>query len=79
MPGSDNLTVLPSKADRRKVDDTLQKVKDAGFDEVVIIGFKNGKSYLNHSKIENINTLVGSIEDMKYRLLADTMRVGRDS
>jgi hypothetical protein len=64
-----NLTVLPTKGDRQKVDDTLKAVAEQQCDEVVVLAFKDGKSYLHHSKIENMSTLIGAIEWLKYRLM----------
>ncbi len=66
---SDNLKVLPSKSERQKVADTLRVVAEQDFDEVVVLGFKDGKSYLHHSKIENTTLVIGAIECLKYRLL----------
>lgn len=66
---SSNLTVIPAKGERQKVSDTLRIVGEQGFDEVVVLGFKNGRSYLHHSKIENMPSLIGAIECLKYRLL----------
>lgn len=65
----DNLTLLPRKSERQKVDDTLRIVGEQNFDEVVVIGFKDGKSYLHHSKIENTTLVIGAIEWIKHRLL----------
>lgn len=58
----ENLKVLPSKSERQKVDDTLRVVGEQNFDEVVILGFKDGRSYLHHSKIENTTLVIGAIE-----------------
>lgn len=60
---------LPQRGERSKVSDTLKTVSEQDFDEVVIIGYKNGKSYLHHSKIADTPKLIGTIEMIKYRLL----------
>lgn len=60
---------LPDKGMRAKVADTLKTVGEQDFDEVVVLGFKNGKSYLHHSMIADTPRVVGAIEWIKHRLL----------
>lgn len=64
-----SLTAMPSKAERQKVADTLKVVAELDFDEVVILGFKNGSSFLHHSKIEDTPRLIGAIEWIKHRIM----------
>lgn len=60
---------LPDKGERAKVADTLKTVMEQDCDEVVILGFKDGKSYLHHSMIADMARLVGAIEWIKHRLM----------
>jgi hypothetical protein len=64
-----NLTSIPTKTERNLVADTLKTVGEQDFDEVVILGFKNGKSYLHHSKIDDMSKLIGAIEWLKFRIM----------
>lgn len=56
------LKAMPSRAERQQVNATLDNVRAENFDEVVILGFKNGATYLHHSKIASVPLLVGAIE-----------------
>lgn len=69
MEPKTNLTALPSRAERRKVEDTLRTVGEQEFDEVVVLGFKDGRSYLFHSMIDDTPRVIGAIEWIKHRLM----------
>lgn len=64
-----NLSALPTRTERNLVADTLKTATEQDFDEVVLLGFKDGKSYLFHSKIEDIPKLIGAIEWLKFRMM----------
>lgn len=68
MTDDNRLHVLPSRGEQQKVTDTLQQAIAANFDEVVLLGFKDGKTFLMHSKIANDILVMGALEDMKMRM-----------
>lgn len=73
------LTTLPSIPERNKVPDILKTVSEQDFDEVVILGFKDGKSYLHHSMIHDTPRLIGAIEWLQHRLMESGGVVGNRS
>ena len=60
---------LPTKRERHRVDEALKEAGEQDYDEVVILGFKDGKSYLLHSQIESTVRLIGAIEWLKFRMM----------
>lgn len=54
--------------DRQKVSETLQTVTEQEFDEVLILGWKDGKTYMHHSALQNTLEVIGALEVLKFRL-----------
>lgn len=60
---------LPTVGERQHVGEILAHVAGENYDEVVVLGFKDGRTYLNHSRIANEVLLIGAIEVMKLRMI----------
>ena len=62
------VTIIPTKRERARVDDTLKTVTEQEFDEVLILGWKDGRTYLHHSYLDNTLLTLGALEALKFRL-----------
>lgn len=60
---------LPTTGERQHVGEILAHVAGENYDEIVVLGFKDGRTYLNHSRIANEVLLIGAIEVMKLRMI----------
>jgi hypothetical protein len=60
---------LPDRATRAEVEITLDETRAAGFDEVVVIGFKGRIVQLKHSNIDDTLQLLGALEYAKQKLI----------
>jgi len=47
----------------------LQSAQEQNFDSVVIVGYKNGNIYIQHSKLESAVRVLGAIELAKNKIL----------
>ena len=54
--------------DRKKVEETLQTVIEQEFDEVLVLGWKDGKTYMHHSALGDVVRTLGAMEILKFRL-----------
>ncbi len=62
------VTTIPTKRERAGVEKTLQTVKEQEFDQVLILGWKDGRTFMHHSYIENTLLTLGALENLKFRL-----------
>jgi UDP-N-acetyl-D-mannosaminuronic acid transferase (WecB/TagA/CpsF family) len=63
------LTTLPSRGDKNEVSKKLQEAIDAEYDEVFIIGSKDGYLRTTYSGYKDIERKLGAIELLKFNMI----------
>lgn len=63
------LTALPSKGHQNEVRERLLDAVKAEYDEVFIIGYKDGILHTTHSGYKDIERKLGAIELLKHNMI----------
>jgi hypothetical protein len=66
------LASLPTASEKNLVNDRLQAAIDYGFDEVFIIGVKDGTLKLSYSGYKDIERKLGALEILKQDMIAES-------
>jgi hypothetical protein len=59
----------PLLFEANKVLDVLAAAADRNYDEVVVLGMKDGRAYLHHSRFASGYQLVGALADIQHQIL----------
>lgn len=54
---------------KEDVAQVIQSAQEQDFDSVVILGYKNGNIYIQHSKLESAVRIIGALELAKNKIL----------
>lgn len=66
------LASLPTASEKNLVNERLQSAIDYGFDEVFIIGVKDGTLKLSYSGYKDIERKLGALEILKQDMIAES-------
>lgn len=54
--------------ERKGVERTLDLAREQEFDEILILGWKDGRTYMSNSGLDDILRVIGAMEVLKFRL-----------
>lgn len=63
------ITALPGRGDQNEVRQRLQNALEQEYDEVFIIGTKDGLLHTTHSGYKDIERKLGALELLKHNLI----------
>jgi hypothetical protein len=66
------LASLPTASEKNLVNERLQAAIDYGFEEVFIIGVKDGRLKLSYSGYKDIERKLGALELLKQDMIAES-------
>ena len=62
------VTKLPNKK-KETVKDILTTTMEQDYDEVLVVGFKDGKFFMQHSEISNAVKVLGALTMLQHEIL----------
>lgn len=66
---TNKVTALPSRGDQNEVRERLLDALKAEYDEVFIIGTKDGSLHTTHSGYKDIERKLGALELLKFNMI----------
>ena len=63
------ITALPGRGDQNEVRQRLQEALEQEYDEVFIIGTKDGRLHTTYSGYKDIERKLGALELLKFNLI----------